>query len=413
MFQLEPVTAAGRKFVDLAEQHAEEVAAQAATNDADRRFPVDVVESMKASGFTAAMVPERFGGLGASSLHDLAVAVSRLARGDGSIAIAINMHFASCVVTEWLHRSALARDDETAVAGTEAYLSFLGGGGIAMANATEAGTNISWPLTEATRVEGGWSITGRKIFGTLSPVADSMAVTCRYHRDDGTWGAGTAIVFKGSPGHTVLDNWDALGMRASGSHDVVYDGCFVPDGMFLQGPDWGSQSTQSLLIATGGTIGLAAAFLGIAESARAHVVPLLRTRTKQPTGQPMSTQRNVQRLVAECESKIVTGVGMLDWIGRHVDALVLDTPTEEQTLEAFHELNGRFQAVKLVVTRAAIDAVDAAMQATGGAGYLASSPLGRLYRDVRAGPFMQPISATDAHEYIGKVVLGEPPIVEP
>ena len=413
MFQLEPVTAAGRRFVDLAEQHAEEVAAQAASNDEERRFPVEVIESMKASGFTAAMVPERFGGLGASSIHDLTVAISRLARGDGSTAIAINMHFASCLVTDWLHRAAVARGDETAAAGTEAYLSFLGGGGLAMGNATEAGTDIGWPMTEATRVDGGWSITGRKIFGTLSPVADSMAVTCRHRRDDGTWGAATAIVFRGSPGQTILDNWDALGMRASGSHDIVYEGCVVPDGMFLQGADWGSPSMQTLLIGTGGTIGLAAAFLGIAESARDYVVPMLRSRTKQPTGRPMSTRRNVQRLVADCEAKILTGVGMLDWIGRRIDDVVLDTPPAEQSLELFHALNGRFQAVKLVVTRAAIDAVDAAMQATGGAGYLASSPLGRLYRDVRAGPFMQPISATDAPEYIGKVVLGEPPLIEP
>ena len=413
MFQLEPVTDAGRRFVDLAERHAAEVAPTAAENDRTGRFPVEVVESMKASGFLGAMVPERFGGLGVSSVHDLACAVDRLARGDGSVAIAVNMHFASCVVSTWLLRTAESAGDEQAVGGLELFLTLLGSGSIAMANATEPGTDINWPMTEATRVEGGWSLTGRKAFGTLSPVADVMTVTCRHRREDGSYGAATAVVFRGSPGQTILDNWDAVGMRASGSHDVVYDGCFVPDGSFLQGGDWGTLRPQNLLIATAGTIGLAAAFLGIAEAARDHVVPLLRSRTKQPTGRPLSTRSNVQRLVAECETKIVTSVGVLDAIGRRMDDVLIGLAPAEQSLDLLHDLNARFQAAKLVVTRSAIDAVDCAMQATGGAGYLASSPLGRLYRDVRAGPFMQPISATDALEYIGKVVLGEPPVVDP
>ena len=66
--------------------------------------------------------------------------------------------------------------------------------------------------------------------------------------------SGRAIVIRGTPGQTISDNWDALGMRASGSHDVIYDDCFVAEGAYTDLGEWGSVSVEGLIISTAGNL---------------------------------------------------------------------------------------------------------------------------------------------------------------
>jgi alkylation response protein AidB-like acyl-CoA dehydrogenase len=411
-FELQPRTDAGRKFCDLAEQHAADTAPRAADHDRDGSFPFEAIDEMKASGFLTGPVPTEFGGMGVSSLHDVMVGISRLGRADGSIAIAVNMHFSVAAIMHRLLRSARERNGPEAE-GLEQMLGLLGGGVIAMANATEPGTDVRHPMTEVSRVDGGWRIDGRKTFGTLSPVADVMVVTCRRRDDDdGSYVSGTALVFRGTPGQTILDNWDALGMRASGSNDVVYENCIIPEQFFFDGSPWGELDESRLLIGTAANLGLLGAFVGIAEAARTYVADLLRKRTKQPTGRPLAERHGIQHGMGELEIGLQRCRAHLSSIASHTDRLVVDTPVSQQSLDDLHELMAAFQATKLDVQRTAIDVVDKAMQLSGGAGYLANNPLGRWYRDVRAGPFMQPLSVNEAHEYIGKVALGQPPVTE-
>ena len=410
--RIQPRTEAGRRFCELAEEHAKEASVHAERHDREGTFPSEVFDSMKASGFLKGTVPEEFGGLGLTSAQDVAAGLERLGHGDGSTAIAANMHLVFGIVAgRTLKAASAAGDDETAQA-MSGYLAVLGSGAIGAANATEPGTDLRHPLAEAVKVEGGWSITGRKIFGTLSPIADLFFVPFRTPDGDGGYQSGYAIVPRGSAGQTIHDNWDALGMRASGSNDVVYDGCVVPDAFVTVSGAWGADSEMSLIVATAGNIGLLASFLGIAEAARDTVVEMLRSRTKAPSGRPLAERRGIQHQVAMMETDLETCRAMIERTSRDVDAVIFERAPADVTLDDLHEVNARYQSAKLVANRKAIDAVDTALTLSGGAGYLTSSVLSRFYRDVRAGPFMQPFSPNETYEYMGRVSLGLTPEIE-
>jgi alkylation response protein AidB-like acyl-CoA dehydrogenase len=411
-FRWEPVTQLGQRFVDTAENHARDFAGRAAAHDRDGTFPHENFDELKASGFMAATVPEEFGGWGLTSNHDLAVGISRIAGADGSTAIAATMHLTFGQIGAWFNRYQRETGDEAGAAGTAGFLTLLGGGAIGMANATEPGTDLRHPLTEVTSTEGGCAINGRKTFGTLSEIADLMFVPSRRAEPDGSYRSVAAFVPRGTPGQTIKDNWDALGMRASGSHDVVYDNCVVPEELVLDnGTAWGEDGLINVVIGFAGNLPLVATSVGIAAAAYDEVLRQVKTRTKAPSGRPLAERRGIQHLVAQMEADLVTCRALLSHAGRHIDQ-AMARPANEVDLDVMHDIGREFQCVKLVANRKAIDIVDTALTASGGAGYMTSSPLSRLYRDVRAGPFMQPYSPVDAHEYIGKLALGLPPDID-
>jgi alkylation response protein AidB-like acyl-CoA dehydrogenase len=90
--ELDAVTEPGRVLVALAEFHAANFAPHAACYDRNGEFPHANLDALRQSGFLAAPAPEAVGGMGVASVHDLMVASSRLARGDASITLGVNMH---------------------------------------------------------------------------------------------------------------------------------------------------------------------------------------------------------------------------------------------------------------------------------------------------------------------------------
>jgi alkylation response protein AidB-like acyl-CoA dehydrogenase len=381
-FELEPVTAAGARLVELAEKHAVEFAATAGEYDRAGAFPFPHWEHLRGSGLLAGTVPAELGGLGVGSVQDLVVAVSRLARGDASIAIGVAMHLGAF----WY----FSRMPAAPAAMKLLLRRCARGRAVACVAISEPGTQIGWPRSTARPAGDGCRIDGRKTFCTNSPAATVFLSTVRIGDSDQL---GFALIPRETAGVTVLDNWDSLGMRASGSNDVRYESCRVPDGMVVPAGPLGQLPTAMLPFTMAGALLLVGAALGIAERAQ--------ELTAQPAaGRPVRPE--VARLVAENEVDLAVSRAAVGRVAALLDKHLPGEPPGPR----LHELMSQVQCVNVAVKRAAIAIVDRALTVSGGRGYLSSSPLSRLYRDVRAGPFMQPFSALDAGEYIGRIRLG-------
>ena len=228
--ELRAATDAGARLVAIAEELSEELAAHAAEHDRNGSYPFEAIDALKAAGYFAAPVPVELGGLGVSSAHDLVVASSRLARGDASVAIGVNMHLVAVLNMERRRRVAVAGGAPRRAQAFAASLERIARDGVVLAAAiSERGQDLTRPGTLATRTEAGWRIDGRKTFCTMSPAATDLYVAVTYADDEGTERYAYAMVPIDAPGVVIEDDWDALGMRASGSNSVTLEGVGLPE----------------------------------------------------------------------------------------------------------------------------------------------------------------------------------------
>ncbi len=401
-----PTSEEGRRFAELATVHGRSAAERAEEHDRDGTFPHETITEMRQSGFLGALIPEELGGMGVSSVHDWAVGMNRLGRGDGSTAIAVNMHLGSTFGLVRM-RAGMARHGNDGV--TEFFDRVLRRrvrDQVVCAPLTERGTTLLHPMLQATRRAGGWTLTGRKVFGTLSPAADLFSVTAVVD-ENGMRTTAVCSVPRGAPGMTVVENWDALGMRASGSNDILFEDCEVPDEAVVLTHPWGTMPDMVLISVMAQVSGLLGGLVGIAESARDDAYAVVTSRTKLPSGGTLAASLpGVQRHAATIEIDLSICRSMLDRVTSLIDSYLDSHPMGDERREELEDLFVEFQAAKFTINQKAIDVVDNAMTMTGGAGYMNASRLSRLYRDVRAGPFMQSYSPNEVMEYIGPTALG-------
>jgi L-evernosamine nitrososynthase len=394
--QLSARTRSGADLVALAEQLAGELAVAAPEHDRDASYPFEGIAALQRAHYFTAPVPCELGGLGVESLHDLVVAASRLARGDASLAIGVNMHMAVLgnIARRWRMAAALG-DVRRASAFGETLTEVVHEGAIIATAVSEPGQDLTHPVTTATRTESGWRVDGAKIFCTMSPAATVLFTTVSFVDDEGQERYGYARIPACAPGVVVHDDWDALGMRASGSHSITLDGVEVAREA-LRGGFRAGEPVPYLDRNLPSGLFHASASLGIAEAAFARVA----------VAERVGDDPRARMLVAETAIDLAAARGVISRAAALIDEHYEAHPAEDGSEEEITQVFSEGQAAKTFVNDAATRVVDRALALSGGAGYLNGSPLARAYRDVRAGAFMHPLGANRAYAFLARTMLG-------
>ncbi|MFT4084007.1 MAG: acyl-CoA dehydrogenase family protein [Nocardioides sp.] len=352
---------------DLATVSAE-VATTAAAYDRSGAVPIEGLRVAHAAGLLTATVGTSWGGPGLGP-RDAARIVTALGQGDPSVAlIAANTlmaHAAQAAHPHWpaeLYADLLARSVV----------------GPAPVNAIRAEPELGaparggLPTTTATRTPDGWSLSGHKAYATGGT---SLAVHLVWTVADepgrtGEPRVGHVIVPADSPGIAWIETWDHLGLRASNTHDVVYDDVRLPAEAFVEIPR-GADGVYRDPAATTGPTGFAhqALYLGVAKAARAAFVDFARTRVPAALGRPIAQTERIQAVAGEIDLQITVAETLL-----HGALLRLEAGDDGVLAELSN--------IKVAIGRAVIGAVQTAVGALGNPALSRHHPLERHLRDV-------------------------------
>jgi alkylation response protein AidB-like acyl-CoA dehydrogenase len=277
---------------------AADFATRSAEHDRDASHPTENYARLREEGFLALTVPKARGGLG-HSFFDHTLAFEALAQGCPATALAFNMH--ASVVMPLIESPDVSEASKQMIADLVVRQRKMIGGNFSEPDTTSI--MGARPLTvRARKVDGGWRITGRKMFASMLTAADYVLVLC-YPDGFETPGAGVLLmVTPDSPGRSVNANWDVLGMRATRSDQLILDDCFVPDSRMLLCDDnilrfraeymswfWASYT---------------AVYLGIAVAADDEIRRVVLSRHPLHHAQPLAYHPDVRRHVARMSAEL-------------------------------------------------------------------------------------------------------------
>ena len=364
--------------------------ARAAELDRDNRYVAEDLAELRDLGYLAAAVPEQRGGWG-WDLARLAASQRRLARHAPATALATTMH------TYWI---GISREVERAGDRSLRWIQDAAvAGDVFAAGHAETGNDMPILLStcRAERTSGGYVLTGRKQFGSNGPAWRWLGAHALDAEAPGGPHVVHAFVERTSPGVSIVETWDTLGMRATQSHDTVLDGVFVPDERIGRVVPAGDPDDPFLVGMTMWPLSLmAAVYLGIADRALELAVAGARRKTSIAIERGAYAHNPfVQHQVAEMFLELDAASAVLerfvtDW-SAHVDH------GEAWVPEVY--------AMKWRAVEAAKRVVDGALDVVGGGAMFRGNELERLYRDVRCGGF-HPGNDALTHELVGQAVLG-------
>lgn len=380
-----PATPEGLALLDLLDKHLPRVRAEAHDNDRRGVFPAETFAEFGRDGIMGGTVPRELGGIGVGRLRDVAVVLSRVAEADASTALALHAQYSRGLTFsyEWRHGRPHAKTLAERVLRLMAAGDPVCGGVRGVATLSPDGN-------------GAWLLSGRTTMVTMAPIAKHIIVLAQTRDDGGPPKLAAPLLAPGTPGLTVLDNWDGLGMRASGTVDILFEDAPVQaKNVLIRGPA-GARGDASLAGQTVSSITMLGIYIGIAQAARDVTVGALSRATDPPAV--------VRTLVAEIDARLYTLRAALEAALDNADAISAD-PAQDPA-ERGRRMMLPFQYAKLMINKMAPDIVDDCLTLVGGAGYSGGHPLSRLYRDVRAGGFMQPYNYVDGVDFLSAQALG-------
>jgi len=377
------------------------LSARAAQHDRDATFPIENFRDMHPEGLLGICVPKEHGGFGAS-FRTYCLAAAELGRYCGATALSWNMHVCSTLWTgalsDDLEMNAQERAEHNGrrplhyrrIVETGAiYSQPFSEGGAAAAGAAAFGT-------EAKPVDGGFLVSGKKIFASLSGAADFYGILCT-ERHEGEQASRRNTLYlavpANAPGVSVVGDWDPLGMRGTVSRTLLMKDVFVPESELLMphGVYFRAATSWPHMFLT-----LSPTYMGLAQAAYDFTVAYLRGEV--PGTPPVKRRMFPTKQIAVAEMRVMLEQTKALWFQAVSEAR--PNPTKEQVLRAY--------AAQHTVMENANTLAAKAIRTCGGQAMLKNLPLERIYRDSRCGSLMLPWTAEICIDRLGKETLYEP-----
>ncbi|GAA2849487.1 acyl-CoA dehydrogenase [Actinoplanes cyaneus] len=344
--------------VDKLDAVTAEIAAHAAEYDRTGDIPWPGLEAAHRAGLLTATVGKRYGGPGLGP-RDTARILTAIGEGDASVGLLaanlLNTHAAQDARPTWpaaYYEDLLRRSEQ----------------GPALANAIRAEPELGAPArgglpkTTITRAGDGWLLNGHKAYATGGSALAYHLVWAV--ADDGR--VGHVVVPGESEGITWVDTWDHIGLRASNTHDVIYEDVRLPLDAFVEIPRGPDGVYRDPAAATGpGSFGHPALYLGVARAARSAFAEYARSRVPTALGRPIAETERIQSVAGEIEVQITQAETLL-----HGALLRLQAGDEPD-----------LSAIKVAIARSVIAATQTAVAALGNPGLSRHHPLERHLRD--------------------------------
>jgi alkylation response protein AidB-like acyl-CoA dehydrogenase len=374
----------------LTEEMLARFASRAASYDRDSRFFEEDFEELRLSKYLLLPLPTEFGGPGLK-LTEVCRLQRRLAYHAPATALAVNMHLYWLGVAADLWR--------TGDASLEWLLREAAAGEIFAAGHAESGNDLPVLLSsaKAERVEGGYRFTGRKQFGSLTPVWTRLGLHGMDSSDPSQPRIVHAFMPRGSEGVKIKHTWDVLGMRATRSDDTVLENVFIPDSYIARivAPGGAGIDQFVLAVLAWAMMGFGNIYYGLAQRALDHCLAAVKDKKSMALSRSMAYHPEVQHAIAEMALE-------LESIGPHLEAIAADW---SNGVNHGAQWPAKVFAAKYHAVEASWRVVDRGLDVCGGSGIFCSAGYERLVRDARLGR-IHPANSFLTHEVVAKTMLG-------